>query len=84
MFRPSLPLHIFVDVAMGDERYLLLPHLVCCCYALSASARSIEVSKGTSVLLCGGEGSGKSTFLRALAGVLFPSVLFVWERLGLM
>ncbi|CAE6959204.1 CPK3 [Symbiodinium sp. KB8] len=28
-----------------------------------------RVSKGTSVLLCGGEGSGKSTFLRALAGI---------------
>ncbi|CAE7524510.1 unnamed protein product [Symbiodinium sp. CCMP2592] len=28
-----------------------------------------KVTKGTSVLLCGGEGSGKSTFLRALAGI---------------
>jgi len=28
-----------------------------------------RVTKGTSVLLCGGEGSGKSTFLRALAGI---------------
>jgi len=28
-----------------------------------------RVTKGTSILLCGGEGSGKSTLLRALAGV---------------
>mmetsp|Transcript_49809 Transcript_49809/g.117133 ORF Transcript_49809/g.117133 Transcript_49809/m.117133 type:complete len:94 (+) Transcript_49809:1565-1846(+) len=33
-----------------------------------------RVTKGTSVLLCGGEGSGKSTFLRALASVLFKCV----------
>ena len=36
----------------------------------SQRANFHEVTKGTSILLCGGEGSGKSTFLRALAGKL--------------
>jgi len=36
-----------------------------------------RVTKGTSVLLCGGEGSGKSTFLRALASVLFKCAIYL-------